>query len=395
VNLTVRETADAWLPSWERDRRACKIKKPFIAFHGFARFVFCPHTLLAFSHFLVFVFFLTSGVSAEEEIRYTADVSRLPVGGDVAALGDVGVVLPRHASAVIWNPASPVFLPTYEVSAEGADLYTTLAQQGCFAGSIPVGNNLTTALCYQPFYSGLLWRYDSIPDAASFSGLTRHKPTGYFKNYHHTMHVSLARLFSVEFPRFSGTALPRPLDIAIGTSLKMYLQTMDPGGRMHVGMGYNADFGIIARLGLDYDVRKYRVSRELFLGAAFRDILPTEVIWAYSDDEQWLYSQEGYREPYHFAHYYGIAFTDKSGDLYAHWTFALSLHKEYSVTYHGGVEALFWEKVFFRVGFSHRTPTLGAGIRLHGWYIDYAFRVEEIALSFARLTVGATLPPAK
>lgn len=388
----VRETGDAWLPSWGSETTILKINQSFVLFSGFTRLTFSIHTLLRFSSFLLIIFFLFSGLSADEEIRYTADVSRLPVGGDVAALGDVGVVLPRHASGTIWNPASSVFLPTYEVSAEGADLYTTLAQQGCFAGSIPIRNNLSTAVCYQPFYSGLLWQYDSIPDAVNFSGLTRHKPTGYFKNYHHTMHISLARLFSVGFPRFSGTSLPRPLDIAIGSSLKMYLQTMDPGRRMHIGMGYNADFGIITRLGLDYDVRKNRVSRELFLGAAFRDILPTEVIWAYSENEQWLYSKDDYREPYHFAHYYGIAFTDKSGDLYAHWTVALSLHKEYTVSYHGGVEALFWEKVFFRAGFSHKTPTLGAGIRLRRWYIDYAFRVEEIALSFARLTVGITLP---
>ena len=310
-------------------------------------------------------------------------------------MGDAGVVLPWHASSIIWNPAASSFIRQYEVSAEGADLYQTLAQQGCFAGSAPLKKNLSTAVSYQPFYSGLLRQYDSIPDAAYFSGLTQHKPTGYFKNYHHTAHFSLSRIFSMKFPRLTSTSLPKPLDIAIGTSLKMYLQTMDPGGRMHIGMGYNADLGIITRLGLDFDIRKNRVSRELYFGASLRDILPTEVIWAYSGNEHWLYSPEGYREPYRFAQYYGIAFTDRSGDLFANWTFALSLHKEYEVSYHGGIEAQFWEKVFFRAGFSDKTPTLGAGVQFPRFYIDYAFRVEEIALSFARLTVGFTFPHAE
>jgi hypothetical protein len=108
-----------------------------------------------------------------------------------------------------------------------------------------------------------------------------------------------------------------------------------------------------------------------------------------------MYSPDSYREPFSFAQYYGIAFVDRSGDLFANWTIALSLHKEYEVTYHGGIEAEFWDMAYFRVGFSHRTPTLGAGLRYRRFFIDYALRFDEIAVSFVRMTVGIVLPSPK
>ena len=328
----------------------------------------------------------------EETIRYTADVSRLPVGTDIAALGDAGVVLPRRVTAAIWNPAAAAFLKRYEFSIEGADLYQHLSQQGCFSGTAPLRNNLGVALSYLPFYSGRILMYDTIPEATGFNGIQNHQPTGFMRNYQHLVVCAFARKFPLLLPRFSGTALPLPLDLSIGGNMKAYAQTMSPGGVLHMGMGYNVDIGLQARFGLDFNIRTNDVCREIWLGATVRDVLPSDVIWIYSSDNRLTYSPENYREPFHFAQYYGIAYVDRSGDLFANWTIALSLHKEYALTYHGGIEAEFWNMAFFRVGFSGRTPTLGAGLRYRRLFIDYAFRFEEIAFSFIRLTIGIELP---
>ncbi|MBN1578604.1 MAG: hypothetical protein JW913_18720 [Chitinispirillaceae bacterium] len=330
---------------------------------------------------------------AEDSIRYTADVSRLPVGTDIAAMGDAGVVLPRRATATIWNPAAAAFLKRYEFSMEGADLYQRLSQQGCFAGTAPLQNNLGAVLSYQPFYSGRILQYDTIPESP-VNGMTSYQPTGFIRNYQHLVICALARNFPLRLPRFPGTDLPLPLDISIGGNLKAYAQTMSPSGLLHIGMGYNVDLGLQTRIGLDFDVRNNEVRREVWLGATIRDVLPSDVIWIYARDDKLMYSPENYREPFHYAQYYGVAFVDRSGDLFADWTVALSLHKEYEVTYHGGIEAEFWNTALFRIGFSGRTPTLGAGLRYRRFFIDYAFRFEEIALSFIRLTVGISLPAA-
>jgi|GEM_PF-977063 len=341
--------------------------------------------------FFLLYFGIVSRLVADDEIRYGADATRLPVGTDIAAMGDAGVVLPRRVPSSIWNPAAAAFFDRYEFSAEGADLYCRLAQQACFAATAPLRNNIGASICYQPFYTGLIEQYDSIPEASSLNELDGHRPTGYFRNFHHTLHLTVARNIPLHLPRFSEIDPPLPIDIAIGTNLKIYAQSMNPDDRMYVGMGYNADIGLQIRLGLDYDMKEKSICRELILGATLRDPLPSDIVWIHRADDAWMYSPDSYREPFSFAQYYGIAFSDRSGDLFANWTIALALHKEYDVTYHGGIEAEFWDMVSFRIGFSDRTPTVGAGFRYRRIFMDYAFRFEEIAVSFVRLTLGVSL----
>ena len=330
---------------------------------------------------------------AEDSIRYTADVTRLPVGTDLAAMGDIGVALPRRAVSAVWNPAAAALLGHYEFSMEGADLYQHLSQHGCFAGGVPLKNRLGAVLSYQPFYSGRIDLYDTIPEATGFNGLTEYKPRGFMRNYHHLVNISFAGYYPLQFPRFAGTELPIPIDLAAGVNMKVYAQTMTPD-RMYIGMGYNADIGVLTRIGIDYDITNNVPRRQICVGATIRDVLPTSVIWMSSEDNQLLYSPERYREPFSFAQYYGVTYTDRSGALFADWVVGLGLFKEYDVTYHGGIEATFWDMASFRAGFSGKTPTVGAGFRYRGFFIDYAFRFEEIAFSVVRLTIGVALPVA-
>ena len=84
--------------------------------------------------------------SAQEQIRYTAEMTYLPAGSDIASMGDAGVVLPLRATASLWNPAASSLQQRYEFSAEVADLYHGLSRQACFPG-IPVQGNIG-ALAY-------------------------------------------------------------------------------------------------------------------------------------------------------------------------------------------------------------------------------------------------------
>jgi hypothetical protein len=347
-----------------------------------------PVFFCSFRQIFVGILLYLCTAAADEDIRYAADVTRLPVSADIAAMGDIGVVLPRRAAASIWNPATAAFLERYEFSAEGADLYQHLSQHGCFSGSVPLKNNSGVVLCYLPFYPGIIERYDTIPSGEGLNGLTEYRPEGYFKNYQHTINLALARKVCLRLPRTSETEMPLPLDIAFGGNCKAYIQMMDPDGHRHMGLGYNVDLGTTFRIGMDYDLTTKQVTREIYLGATIRDALPSEIIWIYSRSDTWRYSPEDYREPFDFAQYYGIAYVDKSGDLPLDWTVALSLHKEYAVTYHGGLEVAFMKTVFFRAGFSDKTPTLGAGFHRRNYFIDYAFRFDPVAITYIRLTAG-------
>lgn len=343
------------------------------------------------SIFVVWLVLLVAPATSEEALRYANEMGRLPVGAKIAAMGDAGVALPQRASSALWNAASPGYFDKYEVSAEGADLYQHLSQQGCFTGGIPLKKMSGIAINYIPFYSGLIPRYDSIPETTGNNGLTEYTPHGYFRNFQHLLNIAYARRYTFNLPRFGATELPLPCEISAGVNCKTYVQTMNPDGNYHMGLGYNADAGVIVRIGMDYHLSTREISRQLFLAAAVRDMLPSDILWIYHANDVWMYSPDAYRERFTYAQYYGIAFKDQSGDLPFNWTAALALHKEYAVSYHAGVEVELLNRVSFRAGLSDKIPTLGAGIRYNRFYADYAFRFDAVALSLVRLTVGMYL----
>jgi hypothetical protein len=338
-----------------------------------------------YTSLLLIVFFI--GLINGEEIRYAGDMSKLPVGSDIASMGDVGVVLPRRAASSFWNPAASANITNYEISTEYANLYHGLSQQGCLGIHVPLQTQMGVSLVYTPFLSGKISLNDSLSgtyqerlnnENLRAQGL----PTHHFDNNQHLILLSVGKKFSYTLPRLPGVGLPLPFEIFIGGNFKGYIQTMNPAGKKRMGVGVNLDAGLIGRVGLDYNLMSKHVSRWILVGAAVRDFIPSEI--------EWINSPLDYKERVKYSQYYGVSYVDKSGDLGGNWTIALSIHKQYEMSYHAGIEAEFWNFVSFRAGISDRNPTLGAGVHYNRYFLDYAFRFDDIDFSMMRLTVGVT-----
>jgi hypothetical protein len=324
-------------------------------------------------------------------MRYAAEMTHLPVGSDIVALGETGVVLPRHCAASIWNAATPAFLKRYEFSAEFADLYQGMSQHGCIALSMPLAENIGTSVMYLPFFSGPIDRYDTL--VGSYTDRDKNpnlRPNGVaqssFSNYQHLILFSVAKLFSLALPRSADAGFPLPLEIGTGCTFKSFWQTMRPDTVLRMGMGVNLDAGMIMRIGLDYDIGKKEVSRQALLGLAARDFLPSPVIYINSRDE--YEPEREYREEITPAYYAGLSYVDKSGDLGGAWTLTAAIEKQYKLTYHYGIEAEFMKMIAFRAGLSDKVPTIGAGVRYRRYFLDYTFRFDELAYSYVRLAFG-------
>lgn len=328
-------------------------------------------------------------------IRYAGDATHLPVGSDIVALGETGVVLPRHAVSSLWNPASPALIDKYEVSGEYADLYGGMSMQGCAGLVVPFSGGMGASVLYVPFFSGLIEREDTLPGSYRERLLNQNMRSdgsslGTFVNNHHLILVSIARLFSLSMPRASEAGFPLPLDIGAGFSFKSSWQSMNPtGSTTDYGMNVNLDAGITARAGLDYDLGTKAVSRQLLLGMAVRDFLPSPIVWIHSRDE-YNPGQE-YRESIMPTFISGIAYVDKSGDFGGTWTLSTAVEKQYRISYHYGIEVEFWNAVSFRGGLSDRVPSIGAGVRYNKFYLDYSFRFDDLAVSPVRLSLGMQL----
>ncbi|MBN2036979.1 MAG: hypothetical protein JW768_09585 [Chitinispirillaceae bacterium] len=325
-------------------------------------------------------------------IRYATEMTRLPAGSDIVALGETGVVLPRHGVASLWNPAAPAFLDSYEFSAEFADLYGGMSHHGCVAMTVPFSDNLGSSVMYLPFLSGPIERYDTLLGSYTQRQDDRQewrangKPLSTFSNNQHLIVVSIAKMFPLSMPRSSEASFPLPFEIGAGFSFKSFWQTMKPDTLLYMGMNVNLDAGMLMVIGVDYSIEKKKVSRQILLGASARDIVPSPVVWINSRDE--YNPNREYREMVTRSYYAGMAYVDKSGNLGGNWTLSAGAQRQYRTTYHFGIEAEFWDMVAFRTGLSDKVPSVGAGVRYKKYFLDYTFRFDELAYSYVRLALG-------
>jgi hypothetical protein len=320
----------------------------------------------------------------ELEIRYAGEFNHVPIGCRTVGMGNTGVALPYSDLCALWNPSLIALSESYQVSIEGAKIYGNLSSLGTIGFSAPIQNGLSAALTYAAFFPDNINEWDSLPlsyeEMKYVHSSYDFSPNGVFHNNKHRVNATIAKNFSIPIPRPTSFSLPLPLDIAIGLNIKALWETMTPGDKVRMGYNINLDGGAVVRIGVDYDLKKGRIRREILLAASIRDFLPTKMIW--------LHSYEEYEEPVDGSQYYGLSYIDRSGFLSGNWTISLSLHRLYEMSLHAGLEGEFFDIVAFRCGVSNKIVTLGAGVHYKRYYLDYSFSFDEIDYSYLRLAVG-------
>ncbi|MDD5673728.1 MAG: hypothetical protein PHC61_06180, partial [Chitinivibrionales bacterium] len=249
-------------------------------------------------------------LAVNSKTRYASELSNLPIGCRTIALGDAGVALPLDASSAFYNPGALPFLSNHQVLLEYADLYNGLSSQVFGALCTQVQKDVVLAVLYSGFYSGAMAQNDTLPGTLEqrIQDPTLRadgSSTGLFYNYQNLIIVPLAKRFNLPLPRVPGFSYPLPCEVGLGLNFKGYWQTFNIEQKVRMGLSLNLDLGAMLRFGLDYDLRRAIVSREINLGIAVRDALPTRV--------SWVGSPENYQESVARSELFGIAYIDRSG----------------------------------------------------------------------------------
>jgi hypothetical protein len=325
---------------------------------------------------------LSNAAAQTSTVRYAAELSSLPASCRVAAMGDAGVAVPLDAAGVFWNPAEHAFVKQYEISAEYARLYGNLSSHGCAALHVPLQEQMSVDAFYMRYQSGAIKLWDSLPGTElqrlqEPSLRADDSYNGFFYNDQNLAVLSLAKIFPMPIPRPTSYSYPLPVDLSIGVSFKDFWQTLNPYGKVRMGMNINCDAGLLLRVSIDYDLKKKQVCREIYAGVTLKDFLGTRVVW--------LHSPDNYEETVDGIQYYGISYVDKTHFLGANWLVSFALEKSYDLTYHAGVEAEFFDMIALRAGLSQNVFTCGAGVTYRNYSLDYAFRFDDIDFSPLRL----------
>jgi hypothetical protein len=352
-------------------------------------------------------------IASAQEIILSSEISRMPLGCRIVAMGDAGVALPLNVSSVYWNPASISFLPRYEFWLEGAKLYGGLSSQAMAAFGAPIQDGMNAAILYSPFFPGSIERYDTLPGTPRArlddeSLRANGEPVGIFHNNQHLLLVSIAKKFPIPVIIPGGVNLPFPLDLSVGLNAKGVWQTLDPDGKVRMAMNINLDGGVLVSMGIDYDLVKNMVIRQVCIGVAIRNIVPTRMQWLNSHTTNEKGEDVQYSEPVYNSQYFGLSYIDDAGFKWLSWKAALAMQREYlgknvsvdslgrvsesgggySNSYHYGIELSMWNVVDIRGGLSDKIPVLGAGVHYKNCYIDYSFRFDEMRYSPLRVAFG-------
>jgi hypothetical protein len=296
---------------------------------------------------------------------YAAEFLRIGVGARAAAMGSAFAALANDGTAFYWNPAGLAYLRHAELTFEHTPMFGGIAQYNVASIALRVMPGMAVGLSWIrlgvediPRYGELAeTRWDRFTNPALRS---TGQPEGYFSDSENAIMLSFAR--KMDFEVSLGLGLSRvwiPTELCLGATYKYLEQHLDSFS----GHGQGLDAGLLLRLTTEAESAGQPV-RSLGLGVSVRDLSRTSLKWnspARVIDRTVPVVR------------CGVALTQNLPFLRSQA--GLALDKEYfgaEGVYLGG-ELVVGRVVALRLGSHDGDLAVGAGLRLGGVRMDYAF----------------------
>jgi hypothetical protein len=318
---------------------------------------------------LSFALFLGLALTPAQGAKYAAEFLR--IGAGARALGMGGAVTGQidDASAVYWNPAAMIDVPRAEVVLMHSEQFSNLADYDFAAYVQKLPGTGSVGLGVVRFgVSDIQITKDAYEDTNGNHQYDWGEPIDPSRFYYDS---------DTEYGLFFAFARPVSTRLALGGTLKFVRQDL-PG---HASFGVGTDLGALwsphpalrvgARLSdatttqLYWDTgRRETVTPSLYLGAAWRHHLPAQHL--------------------EFALAYDLALTFDGRKTASTFALGPSVGGDPRVGLEAGYRRLFAA----RVGWQESGMTAGAGFRVFGAGVDYAFVPHEDLGSSHRVSVS-------
>ena len=297
--------------------------------------------------------------------KYAAEFLRIGVGARALGMGGAFVAIADDGSASYWNPAGLGNLARHQIHFSHVQLFDNLAQHHFANLSLKVTKRITLGVSWIrlsvddiPRYSALEGtRYDRIlnPDLRS-TGM----PEGFFTDVENGWFLAFSRGFDFDLA-IGGGLLPTiiPSRLCLGVSYKYISQKLDAAE----GRGQGLDIGMMLKL--SGPKMENGVSRRKFaLGINFQDVAGTTVVWN-------TIHHTRDRLPFNFLT--GLSYSEWLPWLRGPLTLSFGRDNCYGTSNHWGGEFVFRNILSVRAGMKNNRFTAGAGLKIFGLGIDYAF----------------------
>ena len=297
--------------------------------------------------------------------KYAADFLSIGAGARALALGGAAIALTDDATGTYWNPASLITIKKRSLALMHAERFSGLETYNFFSFVSEI-NPLG--------HFGISWirlGIDDIPIYETLSGTLEERlgnpdlqphpkgrgeyeePLGYMQDVENALFLSYSRLAS-EKPVLIGNI---PITMSWGANVKYIFTRLGDATARGVG------FDLATLLFVDFK------SGQLLIGTVAQNAFAAEVKWN-SRHEDII--------PVNLR--LGFAYTPAKG-IFSNFTVAFALDTRYGLTNHIGLEYHLMNFLTLRAGMHQREYTMGAGLKIKKYCLDYAFTNEDLANS--------------
>ncbi len=286
--------------------------------------------------------------------EYGAEFLTIGGGAKTSALGGAAVANTTDATSTYWNPAAISQIRRYAVAFMYAPLFDGLEDYH-FVSAVTTFNRWGSL--------GLTWIRLGIADIPIYPPLEStheerlssrlHQPSphpdGYLQDIENAWFISYATV--PEEVR----GLDIPNQMSFGGSIKYIRQQL--GSARGDGLGF--DMALLLRM-------QHPVGH-MAVGMTLQNAFGSSVIWTTKHEDRIISNLK-----------LGVAYNPTKRVL-SNFTLAVDLDIFYTLIPHVGIEYQLLNLLSLRAGLDDMNPTLGVGLRIAGFTVDYAFTSYDLA----------------
>jgi len=297
--------------------------------------------------------------------KYAGDFLSIGAGARALALGGAAIALTDDATVTYWNPASLITVNKRSLALMHAERFSSLEKYN-FASFVsevkPLG------------HFGISWirlGIDDIPIYEALSGTPEDRfgnpdiqpspkgrgeyeePIGYLQDVENAIFLSYSRLTS-ETPIAFGSV---PITMSWGANLKYIFTSL---GEAH---SRGVSFDLAALFSANFK------SGRLIIGTVVQNAFGAELKWN-SEHEDVIPANLRL----------GFAYTPAEG-IFSNFTLVYAIDTLYELANRIGLEYNLMDFLSLRAGIHQRDYTMGAGLKVKNYALDYAFTNEDLANS--------------
>jgi hypothetical protein len=320
---------------------------------------------------IMVLFWFTVGTVTSHAGEYAADFLKIGVGARALSMGSAFSAVADDASAFYWNPAGLASPDRFRLHVEHVPMFGGLAQYNTANIVLSLHESLALSLSWIRLGVDDIPRYGTL-QGSRFDRLTQKQyrssgePEGTFQDTEDAVMLSLSRTHYYDLYLGGGnSSFLVPFELSYGVTAKMIQHRLDQS----TGTGQGVDAGVRLRLTSIEQVVTGEPDTWLALGAVFRDLTQTRLVWD---------TQSDHKDKLPRSLQAGVAASTVWSAMKTRVT--ISIDREFGLyddMYFGG-EVRLWHLVALRGGYMQDNFTAGAGLSLMGFSIDYAFVPHEL-----------------